>query len=210
MSAVQIPRAVRADHAHLGRAVIQKPSAGVSGISKEIADRLKRFAEPSPTFLGSRNVSPPKSLEEQLYDGLAAFKVTTATIAMHLEREWRSRLFLQLDSLLALDDWDVEDPPPSTGSFSTFLRMLILLRPARRPGLGATNDGILIATWTSDDDRLTIDCLDKDIARWHLAVTIEGERERAAGITPLLRLNEVLLPYGPQRWFEHAHYVSSP
>jgi hypothetical protein len=209
MTAIQIPRAFRADPAHLGRAIIREPSAGVSGISKDIADRLKRFAEPSPTFLGSRNVSLPNSLEERLYDALAAFKLITATIAMHLERDRRSRLFQQLDSLLALDDWDVDDPPPSLGSFSTFLRMMILLRPVRRPGLGATNDGILIATWTSGDDRLTIDCLEKDIARWHLAVIIDGERARAAGITPLPRLTELLLPYGPQRWFDHAHHISS-
>jgi hypothetical protein len=207
MSTIQLARTFRPDPADIGRALIWKPSEGLSDTSKIIAERLKGFAQPTPTFLGRK--TPPKSLEEQLYDALAAFKVRTATIAMHLEREWRSRLFQQLDSLLAIEDWQIEDPPPSMGSFSTFLRMLALLRPARRSGLGTTIDGVLIATWTSGDDHLTIECQDKDIARWHLAVTIDGERERAAGITPLLRLTDVLSPYSPQRWFNDADHVPS-
>jgi hypothetical protein len=126
---------------------------------------------------------------------------------MHLDRDWRAKLFGQLDSLLALSDWQVEDAAPTIESYSTFLRMLTLLRPQRRPGLGATFDGRLIATWTVGDDRLTIECLPKDVVRWQLSATIDGERERAAGETPLPRLAAVLRPYDPGRWFQNANHL---
>jgi hypothetical protein len=206
MSNVQISR-TRPDAAAIGSAMISAPSLGTSAVSKFIEQRLQEITRPTPTFSGLRPV-PAKSLEERLYDSLAEFKVRTALVAMHLDHNWRSRLFRQLDSLLASADWEVEDQPPTLASYSTFLRMLTLLQPDRRPGLGATSDGDLIAAWTSGDDRLTIECLAHDIARWHLSVTIAGERERAAGITPLPRLRDVLNPYSPQRWFEHGDSVS--
>jgi hypothetical protein len=190
----------------IGETSIFMPSLGLSPTSNFIQEKLQDFTRPTPTFSGSR-VVPLKGREEQLYDALAAFKIRTAAVAMHLDRDWRSRLFRQLDSLLAIEDWEVDDPPPALGSFFTLLRMLILLRPERRPGLGATHDGNLIATWTVGNDRLTIECLPRDIARWYLAVTIEGERERAAAITPLQRLSDVLQPYGLQRWFAHVDNV---
>jgi hypothetical protein len=205
MSMIQVLRA-HPDAYQIGRVLISTPSAGVGRASELIRERLRTLVEPTPTFAGSRP-SASNSLEEQLYDALATFKVRTATVAMHLDRDGRSRLFQQLDSLLAIEDWEADDTPPSIGSFSTFLRMLILLGPNRRPGLGATEDGNFIATWTTGDDRLTIECLVGDIASWHLAVTIDGERERAAGITPIQRLAYVLQPYAPRRWFQDAHPV---
>jgi hypothetical protein len=141
------------------------------------------------------------SIEEELYDALAVFKTRTAAIAMYIDRDWRSRLFQQLDNLLAVEDWAKEDQAPTVDSFCTFLRLLTSLKPTRRPGLGATTDGHLIATWTRASDRLTIECLPNDLVRWHLSAMIAGEKESAAGLTPLTRLSEVLAPYNPERWF---------
>jgi hypothetical protein len=91
----------------------------------------------------------------------------------------------------------------------TYERLLIQQHSGvcRWLGLGATHDGHLIATWTVGEDRLTIECLPKDIARWHLSVLIDGERERAAANTPLQRLSQVLQPYDPNRWFRHANNI---
>jgi hypothetical protein len=205
MNAIQIPR-FRPEAGDIGKALLSMPSAGSSLVSQLIADKLKGITEPTPTFWG-KPVEAPKNLDEKLYDSLASFKVRTAFVAMHLDREWRSKLFAQLDSLLAVQDWPAEDPPPSIESYSTFLRMLVLLKPQRRPGLGATMDGYLIATWSAGNDRLTIECLAKDMVRWNLTATIDDERERAAAETPLQRLTTVLRPYDPQRWFDHAHNV---
>jgi hypothetical protein len=203
MDTIQIQKH-RPEAALIGKALLSTPSQGWGDVSQSMVQRLAALTEPTPTFLGNP-ARLAHSLEEQLYDALAVFKVRTALVAMHLDRGWRSKLFDQLDSLLALEDWAEDDPPPSIESYSTFLRMLTLLRPHRRPGLGATIDGHLIATWTIGGDRLTIECLPKDIARWHLTVTIDGERERAAAETPLQRLNAVLGAYDPRRWFDHAH-----
>ena len=204
MESIQIQK-FRPDAGAIGRALVSFPSTGTSATSLIIKQKLGDLAAPTPSFSGIRIAA--KSLDEELYDALAAFKIRTAAVAMHLDRDWRSKLFGQLDSLLALADWDAEDAPPKVDSYSTFLRMLTLLQPQRRPGLGATFDGRLIATWTVGDDRLTIECLPKDLVRWQLSATIDGERERAAAETPLLRLAAVLRPYDPGRWFQNANHL---
>jgi hypothetical protein len=187
-------------------AVITMPSPGFSQTAVQFDQRLEKLAERTPTFIGQPKEGP-RSLEEKLYDRLADFKIRTSRVAMHLDRDWRLRLFRQLDSLLDAESWEVDDPPPSLTSFATFLRMLVLLRPARRPGLGAAVDGNLIATWTAGEDHLTIECMAKDQTRWNLAATIDGDRERAAAITPIRRLKSVLSPYGPDRWFDYADNI---
>jgi hypothetical protein len=175
------------------------PTAGFGKTSAMMAERLKELDRPTPS--GFPSVKQPKSVEEQLYDALASFKLQTAAVAMHLDRDWRYRLFRQFDSLLAIEDWEVSDQPPSIGSFSTFLRMLIFLKPERRPGLGASSDQTIIASWTVGSDRLTMECLPRDVIRWHLSVSIDNNQERAAGLTPVQRLATVLAPYKPERWF---------
>jgi hypothetical protein len=204
MGAIQIQK-LRPDAGAIGRTSVSFPSMGTSTTSQFIKQKLDDLAAPTPSFSGIRIAA--KGLDEELYDALAAFKIRTAAVAMHLDRDWRAKLFGQLDSLLALSDWQVEDAAPTIESYSTFLRMLTLLRPQRRPGLGATFDGRLIATWTVGDDRLTIECLPKDVVRWQLSATIDGERERAAGETPLPRLAAVLRPYDPGRWFQNANHL---
>lgn len=164
--------------------------------------QLEDLHRPSPAqWAGSDHA---RSLEEQLYDALAAFKIRTAAIAMHLDRDWRSKLFAQLDSLLSIESWEEEDLPPTVASFYVFLRLITFIKPERRPGLGATHDGNLIAAWTVGGDRLTIECLRQDKVRWALAVGPEGNRESAAGITGVARIAEVLEPYNPARWFSDA------
>jgi hypothetical protein len=206
MSALHVPLS-RPEARTIGVPVIRDQTVGVSATSLAVSERLQHLLLPTPTFAGER--APSQSLEERLYDGLASFKIRTSLVAMHLDREWRSRLFAQLDGLLAAEDWQLDDLPPSLDSFSTFLRLLVFIRPARRPGLGATADGKIIASWTEGDDRLTVECLSKDIVRWNLAVTIAGERERAAAETPVARLKEVLHPYCPERWFLNGNHLPS-
>jgi hypothetical protein len=145
----------------------------------------------------------PGSLQDRLYNALAACKIRTATVAMHLDQDWRTRFFSQLDNLLAADSWDPEDVPASEASFTTLLRMVLFIR-GRRPGLGATAAGNFIATWTEGQDRLTIECKPGDHIRWILIRHLDGDRESAAGETTLPRLLEVLAPYDPQRWFKNA------
>lgn len=158
----------------------------------------------SPGSLGEQ-AKPPSTktvpLEERLYNARALCKVKTAAVAMHLNIEWRARFFSQLDSLMDFENWEKEDLPITEASFTTLLRMILLVRPARRPGLGSTSGGNIIASWTGEKDRLTIECLPHDEFRWVLSRDFGGNRESAAGHCALSRLLAVLEPYNPERWF---------
>jgi hypothetical protein len=144
---------------------------------------------------------PKKTLGEELFDALASFKIRTSSVAMYLDEQWRRRFFDQLDSLLDEESWDRDDKPPSLESFTTLLRMLLMFAPARRPGLGATSDGALVAAWTVGADRLTIQCLRNDRVKWVLSCELDGARESAAGNSSLSNLRQILSPYRPDRWF---------
>jgi hypothetical protein len=203
MSTLQIARNRGGYDPNLPRVLVS--SAGLSTTAKAIEDRLRALTNQTPTFSGLSRTA--HDLPEKLYDALAAFKIRTSIVAMHLDDAWRSRLFQQLDNLLSVEDWDANDAPPGLASYSTFLRMMLVLRPVRRPGLGATSDGHLVAAWTVDSDRLTIECMPNDTVRWWLSVIIDEEKDSAAGVTGLNRLKEVLTPYGPNRWFERGNNV---
>lgn len=159
---------------------------------------INKLTEASPPLIKD------KPLPERLYDALARTKLLTAQVAMHLDVEWRRRIFEQLDDLLDAEDWHEDDVPIKASSFETFLRMIIFSSPSRRPGFGLSNRGYLIAAWTTGSDRLTIEFLPHDSVRWVLSCEVSGKTERAAGETDVRRLMEVLAPYTPLRWFAHA------
>lgn len=147
-----------------------------------------------------------RSIEERLYDALALCKIKTSSVAMYLHNEWRTSFFLQLDSLMDADNWDDDDSPVNIASFSTLLRMLTFIKPTRRPGLGSTSSGNIIAMWTTESsDHLTIECLPNDRVRWVLSQCIDGNRESIAGDTPLTRLPASLSIYNPKRWFANGN-----
>ena len=176
--------------------------------SDKIAEAVTSFLSlRSPGSLGEQ--SKPLSIktvpiEERLYDARALCKTKTSAVAMHLDFEWRSRFFSQLDSLMDFENWEKEDIPITEASFTTLLRMLLFIRPARRPGLGSTSYGNIIAAWTMEKDRLTIECLPRDEVRWVLSRYLDGDRESATGQVALSRLLAVLAPYNPERWFAHG------
>jgi hypothetical protein len=181
------------------------PDTG-SANSTAIRQALSGFAIPrSPGAIAHGRLAqhPPKKapLEERLYDALAACKIRTAAVAMHLDPDWRIRFFRQLDNLMDIDNWEKEDLPVTEASFATLLRMLLFIRPKRRPGIGVTNDGNIIAAWTVGKNRLTIECRASDQVRWVVVIYDGEERESGAGETQLPRLMHVLAPYQPQRWF---------
>jgi hypothetical protein len=162
--------------------------------------------EPSPASLKSlpRLAPDQPPLEVRLFDALAAVKILTAQVAMHLDGEWRRRLFEQLDSLHDPEEWEAgDDEPVGQSSFATFLKAILSIRPERRPGLGLSHTGNVIAAWTTGQDRLTIEFLPNDRVRWVLGLYHDGEPDRFAGQTPVTRLAEGLAPYRPEHWFSH-------
>jgi len=157
---------------------------------------LRNPASPASLFASANN-----SLEERLFDATASVKILTAQVAMHLDREWRNKLFAQLDSLHDLEEWDPDDEPIQAGSFATFLKAMVQIKPQRRPGLGLSHSGYLVAAWTSGKNRLTIEFLQNDRVRWVLARYTDDDVERFAGQTSVSRLIDGLAPYAPDAWF---------
>ena len=121
-------------------------------------------------------------LAHQLFDALAQVKIFTSQVAMHLDTEWRDKLFHQLDSLHEIDEWEPGDEPIQRDSFATFLRAMLNIKPKRRPGLGLSHAGHLVASWKTGNDHLTVEFLAHDRVRWVLSRYIEDNvPERFAG-----------------------------
>lgn len=176
------------------------PGSTSGAISEKLVQ--DRYRSLSQSVSDAPKKESAATLEQKLFDALVNAKVSTSHVAMHLENEWRQRLFRQLDSLMAIEDWDASDAPLEGNSFSTFLRTILFLRPKRAPGLGMTSTGEIVAAWTKDQDRLTMEFGNADQVRWTLSRVDSGGRERAAGETYADRMEQVLAPYFPDRWFE--------
>jgi hypothetical protein len=156
---------------------------------------------PSSVRLDTRPDSIETPIHERLFDALAAAKVLTSRVAMHLTLEWRDKLFRQLDSLHDPAEWEEGDLPVHQASFMTFLKAMLTINPARRPGLGLSHVGNLIAAWTTGKDRLTIEFMPHDRIRWVLSLHYDDGPVRYAGDAPVGRLNEGLAKHNPEHWF---------
>lgn len=195
-----------------------KPTLGMVGLSsiqaiqhglenQEMKALRARIAAlhnpPSPASLRPYSVAEnneTKTIEERLFDATANVKILTSQVAMHLDREWRERLFQQLDSLHDPEEWEAEDKPIQQSSFVTFLKAICRIRPTVRPGLGLSHGGLLVAAWTSGKNRLTIEFMPNDRVRWVVSRYPDGELEQFAGQTSVSRLLDGLSPYSPEEW----------
>ncbi|GAC1562798.1 MAG: hypothetical protein NVS2B5_27890 [Beijerinckiaceae bacterium] len=146
-------------------------------------------------------VNTDKRFEERLFDVLGEAKIKTAQVAMHLPSQWRKSIFAQLDELHDHEGWDPDDQLTDLSTYTTFLRLILFVKPKQRAGLGLSSSGHVIAAWTKGADELTIECLPKDQIVWIVSVLVDGSREHAAGNTTLQRMLRVLEPYGPAKWF---------
>ncbi|WP_457660165.1 MULTISPECIES: hypothetical protein [Sinorhizobium] len=167
-------------------------------IFEQLREEVTRAYHPvvQPTETGS--------FKDKLYESRAAFKIYASKVSMHLGRDWLHRLFAQIDSLLDADEWDPEDPPPQLATAQTLIRMLLTLKVERKPGLGISPKGNLVAAWTLEKNRLTVECLSNDRVRWVLSRVRDDEVERAAGEGKIDRLREFIEPYDPEIWFTYG------
>jgi hypothetical protein len=151
---------------------------------------------------GIQNIATASdTIEGRLAEKRAAFKRVAASVAMHLDPDWRNRLFAKLDSLIDPEEWDQDFDMPSEQSFSTFLRMIIYLHPTKRPGLGLSAKGHFLASWSKLEDRIVIECLANDDVRWVLSRAVGDLRESGAGKTKIYRIPDVIHPYEPDHLF---------
>ena len=144
-----------------------------------------------------------RSIGEDLYDSRATFKIATNSVAMHFDREWQRRFFIQLDALMDVDEWDRQDQFITEPAFRTLLRVLLMLRGKRRPGLAVGPDGSIIAAWTAGPNRLTLECQAADTIRWIVTQIIDGEPDIAAGQTKLTHLFDRISSFNPGQWFDN-------
>lgn len=196
------------DGYHFSVAPTPSHSAGAAGQQSLSVFRTLPLSTSVPAYgIPIRGVSelavakPNADRDQIVHARLAALKIATANLAMHLESKWRDGLFRQLDQLIDPTEWDFSDDLPSVASYKTFLRMMIFLGKVKRPALGATSDGNIIAGWMSGKDRLTIECAPADEVRWSVVKWIDGRREPAAGRTLVARLPSRLEPYDSSDWF---------
>lgn len=156
----------------------------------ERARKIEQLPDPASAALS----------KEKLFNSAASYKMLLSRVSMHLPVGWRERLSDQIDSLLDPEEWDEHEAPPSLESIKTFVRMLLVLKPGRRPGLAA-GGGHIFATWTVGKNRLTVECLESDRIRFALTRDMENS-EKAAGANDISRLGAILAPYQPEVWFE--------
>lgn len=141
------------------------------------------------------------STEERLYSAKASAKIFTSQVAMRIPDMLRKQLYRQLDSVLDIEEWIEGDEPLTVGSYKTFLRLMLLMKPSVRPGLGLTSDGNLLAMWQAGEARLTIYCFADDALRYVLSHVVDGRRETHAGDASIGRLAHVISPFQPEQWF---------
>lgn len=85
---------------------------------------------------------------------------------------------------------------------ATFLKAMLMVNLKKYPGLGLTNQGNLVAAWTENQKRLTLEFQSKDKVKWITSQELNlQETERAAGIANVKRLYKCIAPYGLQSWF---------
>ncbi len=175
-------------------------------VIRKLFDKVRSIS-PASDAARFNTVGPARAdvgLEEKLYNSRAAFKIYASGVSMHLGREWLEKLFKQIDSTLDVEEWDPRDPPPQIKTAKTFIRMLLILKVSRKPGMGVSNAGNFVAAWSADENRLTVECFADDRVRWVLSRKDGDNVERAAGEGKIDRLKDFLAPYRPEIWFEYA------
>ncbi|MGE3915190.1 MAG: hypothetical protein AB7F78_05770 [Hyphomicrobiaceae bacterium] len=141
---------------------------------------------------------------QQLALARAHAKEDARRFTMLFEPDWLTGLSRQIDAVLDPDEWIEGDKPLSRESFNTLLLVLMRLRQYRRPGLGLTDDGNAVATWSrSATDRLIVECLPNGRVRWIATTPVAGINESGTMETTPDRLLMTLAAFTPDHWLKH-------
>ncbi len=202
--AIQTAKQRRTNNNPLGSA-----APGVSPINKLLLERAARATYASATSVGSSALPSSliwrtplaRSQAEKLFDVSAASKISVNQLAMHFGHDWQRKLFRQLDAVLDPEEWDAADQLLTPSSFATFLHILLLLRGKRRPGIGISSTGDIVAMWTVGANRLTFQCHADDWVTWIVSRVVDDETHTAAGRTTLPLLFATIGAFNPEQWF---------
>lgn len=196
--AITAPTSVRFSEARM------QPLASLGTTSSHQVIGTTRFASVSKETTRKIGASQAgtASVELQLFNATAAIKVWTSQVAMHLDRGTRDRLFAQIDALHDHDEWSDGDSKISLASYQTMIRAMIHHRMNSKPALSIMPSGNVIALWTREAGRLTVEFLPGNRVRWLVAMQSKQGPERAAGESPIERLSDVLRPYDADGWLD--------
>jgi hypothetical protein len=181
-------------------------------LSSSISDMLIRSVAAAGEIRNAVISTAAPGSAEKLFNALAAAKVMTSKVSMHLDDGWRRQLFRELDEILSPEAWDERDLPVGPHSFETYLRFHLFYKPEVTPNLGVSDTGNLLAGWNSGSNHLALEFYPGDRVRWVLVRgrDDDSDQESAAGVTPLTRLMDVLSPYSPDEWLKaHGGHVTS-
>lgn len=178
---------------------IQDISAGSGPVAERWRHHLDQWSGEFPPIRRTEIVE--KNFSQDARD-LRRFQLKThfATVAMHLNEEWRRSLFKQLDLLLDPgEDWEEDQALPVLESWKTFVRLVIHYPFRKTPRLGLF-EGSISGVWMYEDIRITLECLAGDQVRWVASKDAPEGRDAAAGETTIKRLISYITPFGAEDW----------
>jgi hypothetical protein len=122
----------------------------------------------------STTVASPEAntTETRLFDARANAKMVAAQVSMHLNPEWRNKIYQQVDRLLDTEQWEEGDGLLDPAAMKTFLRFIIYANITTVPSLGMGPTGHVLAAWRVDTRRLTIEFQPSDCCRLALSHVI--------------------------------------
>lgn len=182
------------------------PKVGESALSKETVNFFQSVAgDRTVSVIGQEKANDAPSginIEERLYEAVAVAKIATSHVAMYLDPEWRKRLFRQLDSLHDVAEWEPGTSPVTRSSFVGFLRAMFYVKPLRKPGLGLSVYGELLAAWTIGKDELTLRFMDENHARISVRREVGDKQEVGVYESAIDRLPDLLTAFNAKHWLE--------
>ena len=168
---------------------------------RNLALKAMKVGEISPV---ARPVAAAMDTMQQLALARAQAKLAARKFTMLFDSDWLTGLSRQIDAMLDPHEWIEGDKPLSPDSFATLLLVLMRLRLYRRPGLGLTDDGNAVATWSrSATDRLIVECLSNGRVRWIATAPVAGVNESGMMETTPDKLVMTLAAFNPDHWLRH-------
>lgn len=131
-------------------------------------------------------------LEATLFKNRADLKLITSRVAMHLTNDQRNGIFLAIDQLLDVAEWEDESSQITDFVFRSFLRFVIFARLRRIPNLGVSPDGILLAGWHAGGKSVYAEFFPEDQCMALIKVQSVRGPESVAWRGHVARLREVI------------------
>lgn len=116
--------------------------------------------------------------------------------AMYFDAGFCAQMLKQIDVLLDYDEWMDGDKLPSENSFRALLRGIVHLKPQKRPALGLTSGGNMLAMWSNETSKVSLEFIPGDLITWTATRRVSGPADQMASRTATVRLPAALEGFG--------------